>query len=228
MLYNHFYFFLINQEPEHNFGDHQKLVSISKQHCDRKLADKWKDAEETWNMNMKMLTTMMISKATMTKMTKTKRGRDKKQGARRWKWRKPCHRLLPSPSNKHKAPSTKHHDHDNNDNRWQPKYERPCHRLLPSPSTKHSPNRQAFDKASLWKYLRDTCSKAFKRFAFLGHYLAYMTFVKKYCDHSFWGKKTPKRVFWNKTYEKHLFFYALLFICSHVLSWIRKNNKVGA
>ena len=171
MLYNHFYFLLINQEPEHNFGDHQKLLSISKQYCDRNLAGEWKDAEETWNMNMKMLTTMMISKATMTKMTKTKRGRDKKQGARRWKWRKPCHRLLPSPSNKHKAPSTKHHDHDNNDNRWQPKYERPCHWLLPSPSTKHSPNRQALDKASLWKYLRDMYSKTLERFALLGHYL---------------------------------------------------------
>ena len=190
MLYNHFYFLLINQEPEHNFGDHQKLVSISKQH--RKLADEWKYAEETWNMNMKMLTTMMISKATMTKMTKTKRGRDKKQGARRWKWRKPCHRLLPSPSNKHKAPSTKHHDHDNNDNRWQPKYERPCHWLLPSPSTKHSPNRQALDKASLWKYLRGTCSKTFKRFAFLGHYLAYMTFVKKNLRPQFSGQKKSK------------------------------------
>ena len=190
MLYNHFYFLLINQEPEHNFGDHQKLVSISKQH--RKLADEWKYAEETWNMNMKMLTTMMISKVTMTKMTKTKRGRDKKQGARRWKWRKPCHRLLPSPSNKHKAPSTKHHDHDNNDNRWQPKYERPCHWLLPSPSTKHSPNRQALDKASLWKYLRGTCSKTFKRFAFLGHYLAYMTFVKKNLRPQFSGQKKSK------------------------------------
>ena len=212
MLYNHFYFLLINQEPEHNFGDHQKLVSISKQH--RKLADEWKYAEETWNMNMKMLTTMMISKVTMTKMTKTKRGRDKKQGARRWKWRKPCHRLLPSPSNKHKAPSTKHHDHDNNDNRWQPKYERPCHWLLPSPSTKHSPNRQALDKASLWKYLRD--------------YLAYMTFVKKILRPQFLGQKNSKTRILGQNLWKALVFYTFLFICSHILSWIIKNNKVTA
>ena len=188
MLYNHFYFLLINQEPEHNFGDHQKLVSISKQH--RKLADEWKYAEETWNMNMKMLTTMMISKVTMTKMTKTKRGRDKKQGARRWKWRKPCHRLLPSPSNKHKAPSIMTMTTMTIDDNQNMKDLATGSSPPPAPSTAPTDRRStkpAFE--NIWGTTWHTWHLS-----------------KKFCDHSFWGKKTPKRVFWDKTYEKHLFF----------------------
>ena len=151
---------------------------------------------------------MMISKATMTKMTKTKRGRDKKQGARRWKWRKPCHRLLPSPppatSTKHQAPSIMTMTTMTIDDNQNMKDLATGSSPPPAPST--APTDRRSTKPAFENIWGTHVQRHLNDLLFWGTTWHTWHLSKKFCDHSFWGKKTPKRVFWDKTYEKHFFF----------------------